>query len=80
MQMINLIMDPNGEKVLDNSTQEVSTVKSKMGPPRELGASVEQLQENVALKQKVTELEEKITKVGKQLQKCINSFAVSTAL
>ena len=64
--MVNLIMDPNGEKALESSSNQDSTFQTKI----ELNANVGQLQEkNMTLEQKVMELQEKLTKVSKSICK-----------
>ena len=74
--MVNLIMDPNGEKVLESSSIPDSTFQ-KMAP-KELNGSVDQLQENITLKQKVSKLEEKLTKVKANSYKIVTNSSFCT--
>lgn len=67
MQMANLIMDPNGDKVLSKSGPGVSgseQISNYVQPQKAmLGYSSDQLNENATLKQRVFELEDKLMKV-----------------
>ena len=67
MQMANLIMDPNGDKVLSKSGPGASgseQISNYVQPQKAMpGYSSDQLNENATLKQRVFELEDKLMKV-----------------
>ena len=66
MQMANLIMDPNGDKVLSKCGPGAGSeqISNYVQPQKAMPAySSDQLNENAALKQRVFELEDKLMKV-----------------